>query len=443
MKQKQEKGVKQFDKEVVEGVVIKATLDRRMNTATVITNPDGTLKEVRYHVIVRVSYKHDKRQINTGVKLTENIYNIIAARNYSTGEKQKISNQIASVFDRVCKKVKELKEQDKFTVGAAVSIGDKIQVTDKTLAVLWLEMAEDSKKLKTKDNYKQAYRSFFLANGAGFRMQGRRKVLTGRVMETKPDSISDNMVKRWYRYMESCDNSASTRSMYLRVFRAVCRRLKERGILDEVPKLEIPKSTRRTDSFLTVPDIIKLRDYQGAGKVYADWWIICYLCNGANMADIARLTWPEDFSNELTFTRSKTEDKSPSTVHIPITPLLAPYLGKYASPRVKGKRVFPQILLDAKTERAMTNRVHDFLADIREGLIEVCAEIGIRTISAAWARNSYITTLTWHGISDKFIDDMVGHTDGKVLTGYQGRISPAKRIKINSLLFIDPEDDDE
>ena len=62
-------------------------------------------------------------------------------------------------------------------------------------------------------------------------------------------------------------------------------------------------------------------------------------------------------------------------------------------------------------------------------------------MSASWARNSYITTLTWHGISDAFIDDMVGHTDGKVLSGYQGKISATKSAKINSMLFDDPEEE--
>ena len=75
---------------------------------------------------------------------------------------------------------------------------------------------------------------------------------------------------------------------------------------------------------------------------------------------------------------------------------------------------------------------------------KVCAELGIRPATPSTARNSYITTLTWHGISDAFIDSMVGHTDSKnVLRGYQGTISPKKRMKINNLLFTDPETEDD
>ena len=67
-------------------------------------------------------------------------------------------------------------------------------------------------------------------------------------------------------------------------------------------------------------------------------------------------------------------------------------------------------------------------------------KFGIRPVTASTARNSYITTLTWHGIQDAFIDSIVGHVDSKnVLRSYQGTISPKKRAKVNSLLFVDPE----
>ena len=115
-----------------------------------------------------------------------------------------------------------------------------------------------------------------------------------------------------------------------------------------------------------------------------------------------------------------------------------------ALPILKGKLVFPQILRDAKYEPEMESRTHDFNRQIRKGMKGVCEKLGIRPVTASTARNSYITTLTWHGISDAFIDSMVGHVDSKnVLRGYQGTISPKKRLKVNNLLFIDPEIDED
>jgi len=84
--------------------------------------------------------------------------------------------------------------------------------------------------------------------------------------------------------------------------------------------------------------------------------------------------------------------------------------------------------------------VHDFNKAIRAGMIEVCRDLNIRPASPSTSRNSYITTLTWHMVSDAFIDGMVGHSNGKnILRGYQGMASPRKRKEINGKLFIDPE----
>lgn len=228
----------------------------------------------------------------------------------------------------------------------------------------------------------------------------------------------------------------------MRAFRAVMNSLTEANLLKERPKITIKAGARRKEDFISVPDIIKIRDYQGNAKKYADWWIIIYLCNGSNLKDLAMLRWNDDYfySNELTFIRAKIAGKVEISVHIPVTESLKMMLDQYASKPKKGELVFPQILNEAKTLEQIDSRVHDFNRNIRHGMQTVCEAIGIRAVTASTARNSYITTLTWHGISDAFIDSMVGHADGKnVLRGYQGTISPKKRMKINNLLFVDPE----
>lgn len=397
---------------------------------------------LRYPLAIRVTYNRKLWYYKTGDSYTlaefDNLRN--ANKKGKWFDKQK---SIGKIYDNISNKVEELKNANNFSLkNLAAELGDKKVTTKESLMIHWKKFAESKDKLKTKEQYLGAYKSFFIANGANQRTDDNgKKVLYGRVLEMMPDDIKMTHIEKWYAYMDSCGNSSSTKSIYLRAFRALLNHLKFQEIIDNVPKLTIPKSTRREDNFLTVDNILKLRDYVGDYKQYADWWLIIYLCNGANLRDLATLTWGDNFSTEFTFVRSKTAGKSPSLVHIPITDLLTPYLEKYASTRVKGQRVFPQILLDATSERAISNRVHDFNANIRNGLINVCEALQMPVVSAAWARNSYITTLTWHGISDAFIDDMVGHTDGKVLAGYQGKISPKKRMQINSLLFTNPEED--
>ena len=411
----------------VQGVVITTTLDTRKPYEA-------------YPVAVRVTYDRKSWYYPTGVRLTIADYDKVALAK-SKGKYYDIQKQLQPIHQNICDKVENLKNANRFSfLELKQSIGDKVIETDKSFSMLWTEYAETKKAIKTKEQYLQARKSFLIANGAKVNQDGKKVFLSGRILSMTAEELKPEHISRWMLHMESVNNSSSTQSMYLRAFRAFVRDLRDKGIIESVPKLTIPKGERRTDSFLEVKNILKLRDYEGEGKIWADWWLIIYLCNGANLRDIAGLTWGADYENELTFIRSKTANRSPSVVHIPITDLLKPYLDKYAAPRQKGARVFPQILLDARTEKAIDNRVHDFNADIRVGLKPICESLNIPEVSASWARNSYITTLTWHGISDAFIDDMVGHTDGKVLSGYQGKISATKRAKINSMLFDDPEE---
>ena len=220
----------------------------------------------------------------------------------------------------------------------------------------------------------------------------------------------------------------------------------ESNIISKTPKFTIKQGTRRKEDYIPVSDIVKIRDYEGHGRKAADWWLILYLCNGSNLKDLAKLEWGDDYfySKELSYVRGKIADKVKVTVHIPITDSLQQFLDKYGTEPEKGRRVFPQILLNATSEAEMESRTHDFNRQIRQGMQGVCAKLGIRPVTASTARNSYITTLTWHGISDAFIDSMVGHVDSKnVLRGYQGTISPKKRLKVNNLLFVDPEIDED
>ena len=114
-------------------------------------------------------------------------------------------------------------------------------------------------------------------------------------------------------------------------------------------------------------------------------------------------------------------------------------MDKHGSVPEKGKLVFPQIKGSATTEAQVDSRIHDFNKKvIREWLELPCTELGIRPISAQFARNSFITCLTHHGVSDSFIDRAVGHADN-LLRGYQGEFSKKKRLEFNKMLFLDPE----
>lgn len=418
--------------ENVSGVFVASTLDTRK-------------PKEQYPVAIRVTYLRKVWYYQTGSTLTYEDYEKVVRANKGKGDFSKIKEKIKPIQEKVANAVRELINANRFSLEVLKNeIGKRGAVSKSSLLDYWNEIRDSKQKEKTREQYRQAATSFYKFLGCKTQRdtETKRLVLYGSKVSIMPKDVTPELIQEWNQSMAENGLSIASRSVYMRALRAVLRELKQDGVIRDVPNMIIKQGERRTEDYLVVEDIAKIRDYTGESKEWADWWIILYLCNGANLRDIAGLIWPRDTESEFLFKRSKTADKKPVTVHIPIIPALQKLLNVYASTREQGQRVFPQILLDAKSETAITNRVHDFNAAIRKGMQSVCIELGIKPVTASTARNSYITTLTWHGISDAFIDNMVGHSDGKnVLRGYQGKISPKRRARINNLLFIDPEKD--
>jgi site-specific recombinase XerD len=415
--------------ENVSGVFVASTLDTRKPKET-------------YPIAVRVTYLRKVWYYQTGTTLTYEDYEKVVRANKGKGDFSKIKEQIKPIQEKVSNAVRELINANRFSLEVLKNeIGKRGAVSKSPLLDHWNEIRDSKQKEKTREQYRQAATNFYKFLGCKTQRDAetKRLILIGSKVSIMPKDITPELIQEWDQSMAENGLSTASRSVYLRAFRAVLRELQQNGIIRDMPNMTIKQGGRRTDDYMPVEDIVKVRGYSSE---WADWWIILYLCNGANLRDIAGLTWPRDTENEFSFKRSKTADKKPVTVHIPIIPALQKLLDKYASLREQGQRVFPQILLNAESETAITNRVHDFNADIRKGMQTVCTELDTKPATASTARNSYITTLTWHGISDAFIDNMVGHSDGKnILRGYQGKISPKRRARINNLLFVDPEKD--
>jgi integrase len=426
-------------KDNIGGIVVTATLDTRKPTS------DET-----YRLSIRVAHNREKTYIQTGKRVTWEGYEGLLKARGTKGEFSVIKNEIKESFDKVCGIIKKLNSTDTFSMNRVREEMGRASATKvKTFLEEWQDFAMGKKAQKTRDQYLQSCNSFYKSLGchlARIKVDGilqRRMAVKGPKMRLKPKEITIHMVENWRNKMTADGLTIASQGMYLRSFRALMIHLAEKG---KMPKLKftIDAGERRQDDFLTVPDIVKIRDYQGTNKWAADWWIILYLCNGCNLRDLATLTWTDHYTydKELTFIRSKTSSKAPTRVFIPVIPALQDLLDKYATLPEEGQRVFPQILANAFSESQITERVHGFNMKIGEGMKAACEELGIRPATPAYARNSYITTLTWHAISDVFIDAMVGHTSGNnVLRGYQGKISPKKRAAINAKLFIDPEEE--
>ncbi len=409
-----------------------------------------------YTIYVRVNCHHQRLLLPTGVSLSDDDYAAALQVKAGSSAIRKARAQVGQLFNKVVDAVNALNAENKFSFenlkSALASPQQKQSQKSTTLYEYWVQFGESKNTQKTREQYSNALKNFYRYLGCTVTTvtdeatKVKSLVIKGKKSKLLPSFVNEAVIEEWQDYMTKQGLSDSSKSIYLRALRAVLNSLGEKKIIGQTPKFNIKSGTRRKEDFIPVSDIIKIRDYEGRNRKAADWWLILYLCNGSNMKDIAKLVWDDDFfyKNELSYVRGKIADKVKVTVHIPITEPLKKLLDKYATEPEKGRRVFPQILLNATTEAEIESRTHDFNRQIRKGMQYVCKQLGISPVTASTARNSYITTLTWHNISDAFIDAMVGHVDSKnVLRGYQGTISPKKRLKVNNLLFVDPEIDED
>lgn len=406
------------------GVFVALTLDIRK------TRADDT-----YPIAVRVTYQRNRWYYQTGTTTSlEDYPRIVRAGTQGKWHEQK--QYLLTFFNYIETNVKELITEG-FSLEKLKERVGKRSVSAKTdLYSYWFDIAHGKSNIKTKQQYLTSLSSF-----KKFRSDIKLMVT----------DITESMINNWKEAMESAGNSNATQSMYLRALRAVLNCAKENNIITTIPKIAIPTGSRRVANFIPVADILKLKTFvmpkewtetQKRHVEHAiDWWLILYCCNGCNPIDLANLKWNDNFfyDNELSFIRSKIKNKKAVEVRIPIIPELKELLDKHGSTPEKGKLVFPQIKGNATTEAQIDSRIHDFNKKvIREWLELPCTELGIRPISAQFARNSFITCLTHHGISDSYIDRAVGHTDN-LLRGYQGEFSKKKRFEFNKMLFLDPE----
>ena len=429
-------------KNASEQVFVRAFLDIRRQ------KKDGT-----FPIYIRVTYQGEKWLYATGVCMTDDDYAKALVVKNGSSPINKAKSQVTKAFNKINDAVVALNEQKRFSFESlkkAVTNPEKAQAKKAmTLLEYWKEFGESKNTEKTRLQYSTAMKNFYrfldcTVESVADPSNPKQKTLVvkGKKSKISPSFVDETLIGQWEASMDKAGLSDSTKSIYLRALRAVMYSLGQKKLIAETPKFTIKQGSRRKEDFSPVSDIVKIRDYEGPGRKAADWWLILYLCNGSNLKDLATLEWGDDYfyNKELSYVRGKIADKVKVTVHIPVTEPLMKLLMKYACEPEKGKRVFPQILLNATTEADMESRTHDFNRQIRKGMQGVCAKLGIRPVTASTARNSYITTLTWHGIQDAFIDSMVGHVDSKnVLRGYQGTLSPKKRAKVNNLLFVDPE----
>lgn len=331
---------------------------------------------------------------------------------------------------------------------------------------------ETIQRLRTENNGSRYTTSEFYDNA----LKSFRKILWKHPIEGFNIGLEE--IKTWNDGMKNGITDAdgkcvgkisdSTRGIYLRHCRAIWNECLHRGYLTGIEYpfsnvkqkglIVIPSGSTRKENYLNVEQMTKLytlfinKEYPSSWKAeYTQrahyslgLFLAQYLCNGFNLADAGRLTYSQYYFDTerraFKFNRKKTSDRSEdgSEVIVPIIEPLQKILDEIAAKPEKDKRVFPRILEDATTEKAIRARTSDENSNIQDRVIKICKEaLGweVRP-SGTWCRHSFATNLTHVGVEKKYITESMGHSTGHSITDlYIANYPLEKQFEYNSKLL--------
>lgn len=396
---------------------------------------------------IRVSFTTDKFNLyfyRTGGMFTlyewEKMRHATGTSNFAKQRKEQ-----EKIFDKVCVTISELQTNRTFNIE---NLKKKLTGRlDLNFSELWLQMIDKLRlegRAGTADSYNNAFISFSKSVGSNISF----------------NSIGFDIVNKWTNIMTNNGLSPTTIGIYHRGMRVVANEAQRLGYIEPnqypfgkgTDKVTIRKGRSKTEAYLPVSDILKLKDYdtpEKREKYHTKWiceainmFLFSYLANGMNLMDICLLTYNDHYFNsegkELMFVRKKTEATSESEIQIiiPIIPELQKILDYYASTPLKDSYVFPNLLNGETDPIKIKAIVKDLNADFGFRLKKAGKEVGIsKPISMTYARHSFATNLTHAGVSERYIPQAMGHSNKNVTGGYIAPFSPQKRVMFNSLLL--------
>lgn len=190
-------------------------------------------------------------------------------------------------------------------------------------------------------------------------------------------------------------------------------------------RYQIPAG-RNIKKALILSDIEKLYNYPaipGTGEAKAkDLWVFSYLCNGANIKDIARLKYKNIDGETITFIRAKTEYTSRKNQK-PIVAILTSEAGRILDAwGTKSKDpddyVFPILTKDVTPEQELA-KVRQATKTINKYIKRIAKSLKIeKNVTTYTARHSFSTVLKRSGAPIEFISESLGHSDLKTTENY-------------------------
>jgi integrase len=238
------------------------------------------------------------------------------------------------------------------------------------------------------------------------------------MMEPKPISVDD---KGKVKIMKGA--TPSTIGIYLRPLRHIINIAIKDGNFapDRYPfgegKYVIP-SSQNIKKALDLTDIEKIYNYEPphgtAEQKYHCLWLFSYLCNGANIKDIAKLRLSNIDENQITFIRQKTARKNKRNlkpIQVPLTPEIGQIIDKIGQKGLSPNDYVFGILKPGMTAEREYEVIQQTVKMINKTMREISKKLQLtKPVTSYTARHSFATVLKRSGASIEFISESLGHS---------------------------------
>jgi len=190
---------------------------------------------------------------------------------------------------------------------------------------------------------------------------------------------------------------------------------------------------------ISKPDIKKIFEYEPISDLEAfnrDLWIFSYLCNGINLADIARLKYKNIVGDSIVLIRQKTSGKRKlqhieADYSIQAKKIIDRWGQQPDDPDIF---IFPILTKSMNEERRVT-AVNHITRGCNVHMKRIAGKIGIDpNISTYYARHSFATTLKLSGENIAYISESLGHSNLKITEVYLSKFDSKARKKATSTL---------
>ena len=219
------------------------------------------------------------------------------------------------------------------------------------------------------------------------------------------NEINVSFLREFDSRMEDAGIGINTRGIVMRNIRAVINRAIDDGLMSagDYPfrKFRIRSVVKEQDC-LSVGEMRAFYNYVPVSpfeQIAKDVFFLSFFLCGANMKDIYGMEKPS--KGKVSFVRSKTSRKSPSTVTISLVPE-----AKEIISRIKGKKTLVNLC-------EICN--YDTLSDrCKRSFQRIRRKLGIHALSMYYARYTWASMADEIGIDEKVISKSLGHTDNTV-----------------------------